>query len=265
MAWRQSLTVTLCLVAGASLLPWPSGSTRRIVSAERRPDRFACRYRAQRRGARPASRGFPLRGDRRHQVLLGQPRRSGVQFQQASSAILHVAPESAAPHAMSTAPAIRILHPRNVRATRQLRHHRPPVQSQGAQSRSRSARIPSLRGARFLAPYGNDGRSASLREFVRNVVVNEFAGPEPSPAVLDALVAYIEDIDFLPNPRLAVGGHLTTRASEAARRGELLFMRPFPHDPHCSCAGCHIPTGAFVDHRQHSVGSGGLFEDFRPF
>jgi hypothetical protein len=37
--------------------------------------------------------------------------------------------------------------------------------------------IPSLRGARFLAPYGHDGRTASLRDFVRNVIVNEFAGP----------------------------------------------------------------------------------------
>ena len=42
-------------------------------------------------------------------------------------------------------------------------------------------RIPSLRGARYLAPYGADGRIASLRDFVRNVIVNEFAGPEPSP------------------------------------------------------------------------------------
>jgi mono/diheme cytochrome c family protein len=121
-------------------------------------------------------------------------------------------------------------------------------------------RIPSLRGARFLAPYGNDGRIASVREFVRNVVVNEFAGPEPSPALLDALVAYIEDIDFLPNPRLGVSGRLTARASEAARRGELLFMKPFPHDPQLSCAACHIPSGAFVDHQQHSVGSGGIFK-----
>ncbi len=27
-----------------------------------------------------------------------------------------------------------------------------------------------------------------------------------------------------------------------------------------SCAGCHIPSAAFVDHRQHDVGSGGLFK-----
>jgi hypothetical protein len=121
-------------------------------------------------------------------------------------------------------------------------------------------RIPSLRGARFLAPYGNDGRIASLRDFVRNVIVNEFDGPEPSPAVLDAIVAYIEDIDFLPNLNLAPNGRLDARANDAQRRGERLFFKPFPHNPELSCAVCHVPSGGFVDHRQHSVGSGGLFK-----
>jgi cytochrome c peroxidase len=121
-------------------------------------------------------------------------------------------------------------------------------------------RIPSLRGARSLAPYGNDGRISSLREFVRNVIVNEFAGAEPSPAILDAMVAYIEDIDFLPNLNLAVGRHLTARASAAERRGEALFSKPFPHDAQLSCAACHIPSSGFIDHKQHSVGSGGLFK-----
>jgi hypothetical protein len=121
-------------------------------------------------------------------------------------------------------------------------------------------RIPSLRGARYLAPYGNDGRTDSLRDFVRTVIVDEFAGPDPTPAVLDALVAYIKDIDFLPNPRLGLGGKLTADASQAERRGEVLFNKPFPHDAGLSCAGCHLPSGAFVDHRQHDVGSGGLYK-----
>jgi hypothetical protein len=120
--------------------------------------------------------------------------------------------------------------------------------------------VPSLRGARYLAPYGHNGRTASLRDFVRNVIVNEFRGPEPSPAVLDAIVAYIEDIDFLPNPRLGPAGRLTGTPSAAERRGEALFMKPFPHDPALSCAGCHIPSAAFVDHRQHDVGSDGLYK-----
>jgi cytochrome c553 len=120
--------------------------------------------------------------------------------------------------------------------------------------------IPSLRGARFLAPYGHDGRNASLRDFVRNVVVNEFAGAEPSAEVLDALVAYIEDIDFLPNPRLDETGRLSAAATAPQKRGEALFRKPFPNDPALSCAACHMPGEAFVDHRQHDVGSGGLFK-----
>jgi hypothetical protein len=120
--------------------------------------------------------------------------------------------------------------------------------------------IPSLRGARVLAPYGHDGRTASLRDFIRSVIVVEFAGPEPSPAILDAMVAYIEDIDFLPNPRLAAEGRLAPNASAAERRGEALFAKPFPQDPSLSCAACHVPSAAFVDHRQHDVGSGGLFK-----
>jgi hypothetical protein len=121
-------------------------------------------------------------------------------------------------------------------------------------------RIPSLRGARYLAPYGNDGRIASLRDFVRNVIVNEFAGPEPSSAILDAMVVYLQDIDFLRNVSLGPAGRLTARTSDAERRGEALFAKPFPHDPSLSCATCHVPSGAFVDHLQHDVGSGGLFK-----
>jgi cytochrome c peroxidase len=120
--------------------------------------------------------------------------------------------------------------------------------------------IPSLRGTLYLAPYGHDGRMASLRDFVHNVIVNEFAGPEPSPTIVDAIVAYIQDIDFLPNPSLGPGGRLIGNISESERRGEVLFKKPFPHEPDLSCAGCHVPSGAFVDHQQHDVGSGGLFK-----
>jgi hypothetical protein len=121
-------------------------------------------------------------------------------------------------------------------------------------------RVPSLRGERFLAPYGHDGHIASLRDFVRNVIVNEFSGPEPSPTILDALVAYIEDIDFLKNQSLDSNGRLTGQSNEAERRGETIFSRPFPRDASMSCASCHIPSAGFVDHRQHDVGSGGLIK-----
>jgi cytochrome c peroxidase len=119
---------------------------------------------------------------------------------------------------------------------------------------------PSLRGAKYLAPYAHDGRFATLREFIRNAIVNEFAGPEPSVQVVDALEVYIKDIAFLPNPKLAAGGRLSEQASEAARRGQALFNKPFRHDAAMSCASCHQPSGAFVDHQVHDVGSGGWFK-----
>src|ERR1700733_7024392 len=87
-------------------------------------------------------------------------------------------------------------------------------------------RIPSLRGARYLAPYGNDGRTASLRDFVHNVIFNEFAGAEPSAAILVAMVVYIQDIDFLRNFSLGPGGRLNGQTSPAERRGEVIFSRP---------------------------------------
>ena len=119
---------------------------------------------------------------------------------------------------------------------------------------------PSLRGAKYLAPYAHDGRFGTLRDFIRNAIVNEFAGPEPSAQVLDALENYVKEIAFLPNPKLAAGGRLSAEASDAARRGEMLFVKPFRRDASMSCASCHRPDGAFVDHQVHDVGSGGWYK-----
>jgi len=115
--------------------------------------------------------------------------------------------------------------------------------------------IPSLRGIRFTAPYGRDGRFASLRDFTRNVIVNEFAGPEPGPLVLDALVTYMLEFDFLPAPYLNFDGTLNELAPPAARRGEALFQRPFPQMGNRSCASCHLPDSHFTDNRVHNIGS----------
>lgn len=119
--------------------------------------------------------------------------------------------------------------------------------------------IPSLRGIRFTAPYGRDGRFASLRAFTRNVIVNEFNGSEPNPLILDALVAYQRQIEFLPSPHLDADGRLTEAASDAARRGEALFRRPFAAMGGRSCAGCHPPDTHFSDGQQHHVGTDGAY------
>jgi mono/diheme cytochrome c family protein len=115
--------------------------------------------------------------------------------------------------------------------------------------------IPSLRGIRFTGPYGRDGRFASLRDFTRNVIVNEFNGPEPSPLVLDALVAYMLEFDFLPAPYLNFDGTLTALAPPAAKRGEALFQRAFPQMGNRSCASCHVPDSHFTDNQVHNIGS----------
>jgi mono/diheme cytochrome c family protein len=117
--------------------------------------------------------------------------------------------------------------------------------------------IPSLRGIRFTGPYGRDGRFASLRDFTRNVIVNEFNGQEPSPLVLDALVAYMLEFDFLPAPYLQFDGTLTDLAPPAAKRGEALFRQPFPQMGDRSCASCHLPDSHFTDNDVHNIGSGG--------
>lgn len=115
--------------------------------------------------------------------------------------------------------------------------------------------IPSLRGIRLTGPYGRDGRSGSLRDFVRNVIVNEFGGAEPTPFMLDALVVYMREFDFLPNSKLTADGRLTAAASDAARRGEILFRRPFEQMDGRSCASCHVPSGSFLDRQAHDLGS----------
>ncbi|RDD64269.1 cytochrome C [Thalassococcus profundi] len=115
--------------------------------------------------------------------------------------------------------------------------------------------IPSLRGLRFTGPYGRDGRFASLRDFTRNVVVNEFGGKEPTPFMLDALVAYMLEFDFLPNSMLTTDGRLTDTTQEAARRGEEIFNTPFAGLGDRSCASCHVPDANFLDRQAHDIGS----------
>ncbi len=116
--------------------------------------------------------------------------------------------------------------------------------------------IPSLRGIRFTAPYGRDGRFASLRDFVRNVIVNEFNRSEPTPLMLDAMVTYMLEFDWLPSPYLNPEGSLNDKAPEAAERGAILFKTPYKGMGGRSCATCHIPSANFLDGLRHDIGSG---------
>lgn len=114
---------------------------------------------------------------------------------------------------------------------------------------------PSLRGIRFTGPYGRDGREASLRDFTRNVIVTEFAGEEPTPFQLDALLAYMRQFDFLPNPQIDRAGRLTALVSDAAKRGETLFNTPFEGLNGRACASCHTPDLNFRNGQAYDIGS----------
>ncbi|MEQ9619628.1 MAG: cytochrome c peroxidase [Deltaproteobacteria bacterium] len=121
--------------------------------------------------------------------------------------------------------------------------------------RNDSLDIPSLRGLRFTAPYGRDGRFASLRDFVRNVIVNEFRGPEPTPFMLDALVTYMLEFDWLPSVYLRPDGTLADKASDSAKRGEVIFNTEFESMGGRACSTCHIPSANFIDGLRHDIGS----------
>ncbi len=117
--------------------------------------------------------------------------------------------------------------------------------------------IPDMRGIRFTAPYGRNGRTASLREFIRNVIVLEFNGSEPDPMMLDGMAAYINEFEFLPNPKIKRDGTLNRKKNDAgALRGEKIFNRKFPQMMGgMSCAGCHIPSNHFIDRKNHNIGT----------
>ncbi|MDP6805791.1 MAG: hypothetical protein QF902_10770 [Rhodospirillales bacterium] len=112
--------------------------------------------------------------------------------------------------------------------------------------------FPSLRGVRWTAPYGRDGRFFDLASFTRNVIVAEFGGAEPEPWLLDALVAYQQALALPPNPNLGPLGKLGADAPAPALRGEASFVR--------DCARCHLPSAAFADRSSHDVGTGGVFD-----
>ena len=128
--------------------------------------------------------------------------------------------------------------------------------------RGDSLDIPSLRGIRFTGPYGRDGRFGSLRNFTRNVIVNEFAGEEPTPFMLDALVTYMLEFDWQPNSLLNKDGTLNERASVGALRGEILFNTPYAGMGGQSCQTCHVASANFIDRLSHDIGSGNPSSEF---
>lgn len=99
--------------------------------------------------------------------------------------------------------------------------------------------IPSLRGVRLTAPYGRDGRFADLRQFSRNVIMQEFGGPEPENWQIDALVAYMNQLALAPNNRETVVGL-------------------YAYNRHC--VYCHAGSRDLTQGHKWDVGTGALLE-----
>lgn len=117
--------------------------------------------------------------------------------------------------------------------------------------------IPTLRGVRYTGPYGHDGRTSSLSEFINQVIVSEFDG-KPLPSTrLRALVSYVQELDFLPNRNLDSRGRLSIQAPKLARTGEDQFFKLRPALRGESCASCHEPSSFFRDGKSHRHGGSG--------
>ena len=116
--------------------------------------------------------------------------------------------------------------------------------------------IPSLFGVRHTEPYSRTGSFATLREFTRFAVVEEFGGMDPADLTLDSLVAYEESLNFLKNDMITNDGYLRKGISISAQRGQIIFAKPFPGNPDLACATCHDPKGFFVDGQKHDIGTG---------
>lgn len=110
-------------------------------------------------------------------------------------------------------------------------------------------RIPPLWNLPRTAPYGHQGKFADLAAFVRHVIVDEFAGAEPAPVLLEALVAYLAALPAPANRHLDAQGRLTPAAPSGAGRGGEAFSK--------GCAGCHRPAEDYQDGKVHMMRGGG--------
>ena len=107
-----------------------------------------------------------------------------------------------------------------------------PMKRGGGRRYYRPEDMELLRGIRYLAPYGHDGRMQSLHDFTRDIVHNTFAGASLTEDEVSALAAYMMEFDFLPNPRLTRTGRLAEGASGEEKKGEKIFMSS-------GCNRCH--------------------------
>lgn len=98
--------------------------------------------------------------------------------------------------------------------------------------------IPSLRGVRWTAPYGHDGRFPTLRAFSHNVITREFGGPPLEDWLMDALVAWQMEFGFTDRDAAQT-------TSDAYR---------------AHCLSCHGDSKALPGAQVHDIGTGRLVQ-----
>jgi YVTN family beta-propeller protein len=113
----------------------------------------------------------------------------------------------------------------------------------------------SLRGVSKTGPWTWHGWRKTLRELVHDSMTKSMQGPEPSEEDLDALTAFLNTLDWRPNPNRKVGGSL----SMAAKRGEAVFNAK-------GCQACHAGPN-YTAEGAYSVGlesPGDVYKGFNP-
>ena len=112
-----------------------------------------------------------------------------------------------------------------------------------AHLRSRK-KVPTLRGVALTGPWTWHGWQDDLGDSVVESYTKSMQGPRPTPDEVRAVVAYLETLEFPPNPYREPDGGL----SPAAKRGEVLFR-----SAEGACNTCHGGP-EFTDGRIHVVG-----------
>ncbi len=112
-----------------------------------------------------------------------------------------------------------------------------------AHLRSRK-KVPTLRGVARTGPWTWHGWQDDLADSTIESYTKSMQGPTPSPDEARAVVAYLETLEFPPNPYREPDGSL----SPAARRGEVLYR-----SAEGACNTCHGGP-EFTDGRIHVVG-----------
>lgn len=88
----------------------------------------------------------------------------------------------------------------------------------------------SLRGVAKTGPWTWHGWQPSLRQLVRDSMTKSMQGPEPADPEVDAVLAYLETLTFLP-----AKADQNSSAAAAAKRGEIVFRSR-------ACDTCHAPS-----------------------